>query len=165
MIFFNEEQLRNEIIKNLTTASISSMEDTKKVLQKNIAIDVYGGYSPQVYPRTIEFLEAWETEGGGADGVAPAQMHYEPEFITTVSPPQHASVITGASVVGILPDWIFSGHDPGIFPGGWSGARDAWKHMDKEITNTVFRNMYESGLSKTPMPWKRSTGAVIKTKD
>lgn len=165
MTFFNEEQLRREIVKNLTTASLSAMDETKKVLQKNILIDVYGGYAPSEYGRTFEFKEAWKTEGGGAEGVAPAQMHYEPEFITTVSAPQHASVLTGASVVGVLADWIFEGHDGGLFPGAWSAARDAWKSMDKEITNTVFRGMYESGLNKTQMPWKRSTGAVIKEKD
>lgn len=165
MIFTNEEELRNEIIKNLTTASLSAMEETQQILQKNIEVDVYGGYSPEVYPRTMEFLEAWETEEGGADGVAPAQMHYEPDFIATVSPPQHASILTGGSVVAILADWIFNGHDGGLFPGSWSKARDAWKHTDKEITNTVFRSMYENGLNKTPMPWKRSTGAVTKTKD
>lgn len=165
MIFVDEEQLRKEIAKNLTTASLSAMEDTKKVLQKNIVVDVYGGYSPAEYPRTMEFLEAWETEEGGADGVGSAQMHYEPEFIGTVSPPQHASVLDGSSVVEVLADWIFQGHDPGLFPGGWSAARDAWKSMDKEITNTVFRGIYESGLNKTDMPWKRSTGAVIKIKE
>lgn len=165
MIFTNEEQLRSEIAKNLTAASLSTMEETKKVLQKNIVIDVYGGYSPSEYGRTFEFLEAWETEEGGASGVAPAQMHYEPEFITTVSPPQHASIIDGSSVVAVLADWIFHGHDGGLFPGAWSAARDAWKSMDKEITNTKFRSMYESGLNKTKMPWKRSTGAVIKEKE
>ena len=163
MIFYNDEQLRKEIVKNLTTASMVSMESTKKVLQENIETDVYGGYSPEVYPRTMEFLEAWETEEGGADGVASAQMHYEPEFISTVAAPIHASVITGAGVTSVLADWIFKGHGGGIFHGSWNHARNAWKSMDKEITNTKFREMYENGLNSTSMPWKRSTGAVIKT--
>lgn len=165
MIFTNEEQLKKEIIKNLTAASISTMENTKKILQKNILTDVYGGYSPEVYPRTFEFLEAWETEEGGTSGVASAQMHYEPEFITTISAPIHASVVTGAGVTGILADWIFKGHGGGIFHGSWNKARNAWRTTDKEITNTKFREMYESGLNSTSMPWKRSTGAVIKTID
>ena len=165
MIFVNDEQLRREITKNLTTASLITMEETKKVLQKNITLDVYGGYSPSEYDRTFEFMDAWETEEGGASGIAPAQMHYEPDFITTVSPPQHASVLNGVSVVDVLADWIFEGHDSGLFPGAWSNARDAWKSMDKEITNTKFRAMYENGLNETKMPWKRSTGAVIKEKE
>lgn len=166
MLFTNEEQLRKEIIRNLNVASMSAMESTKEKLQENINEVVYGRGAGSVYERTNEFYIAWETEEGGADGVAPAQMHYEPDFITTIAAPIHASVKTNQSVAVVLADWLFLGHDPGCFPyGNWWGARDAWSKTDKEITNTVFRGMYESGLNKTPMPWKRSTGAVIKTKD
>lgn len=166
MLFINEEQLRKEIIKNLTVASMSAMQETKNKLQSNIDEVVYSKPEGSVYDRTHEFYEAWDTDEGGADGVAAAQMYYEPDFITTVVAPTHASVVTGNSVTEVLADWIFLGHEPGCFPyGNWWGSRDAWKKTDKDITNTVFRSMYENGLNKTSMPWKRSTGAVIKTKD
>lgn len=164
MSFTNEKELYDAIIKSLSAASLNTMEQARSMLQVHIENVVYNSYVPEVYNDTFEFLDAWDVQSGG--GAGGASMYYEPSFISTVSPPYHASVITGEGVTEALADWIFEGNSGGIFGnGGWNSSRDAWKALDKEMTNTKFRSMYENGMSSVGIPWKRSAGAVIKIKD
>lgn len=161
MSFASEEELRKAMSEALSGASLHTMEETKSMLQVHIDEEVYGNYSPEVYPRSEEFSEAWETESQGVG----AEMHYEPDYLS-VAAPVHASILTGAGVTSVLADWIFEGNSGGLFGnGGWNRSRDAWKALDKEMTNTRFRRMYEAGMSSQNIPWKRSGGAVIKTKE
>ena len=161
MSFTSEEELKKAMAQALSGASLHTMEETKNMLQTHIDKEVYSAYAPEVYPRSYEFRDAWETETQDAG----AEMYYEPDLLS-VSPPVHASVITGESVTGVLASWIFEGNSGGIFGnGGWNKSRNAWKALDKEMTNTKFRGMYEAGMSSQNIPWKRSGGAVIKTKD
>ena len=164
MSFTNEKELYDAIIKSLSAASLNTMEQTRSMLQIHIENVVYNGYSPEIYNDTFEFLDAWDVQSGG--GAGGASMYYEPSFIGTVSPPYHASVVTGVGVAAALADWIFEGNSGGIFGnGGWNSSRDAWEALDKEMTNTKFCSMYEDGMSAVGIPWKRSSGAVVKIKD
>ena len=161
MSFKNDAELRKAMEQALSGSSLHTMEQTVSMLQKQIENVVYNAYVPEVYTDTFEFLDAWETQSEGAG----AEMHYEPDYLS-ISAPVHASVITGAGVASVLADWIFEGNSGGLFGnGGWNSSRDAWKSLDKEMTNTKFRSMYEAGMTAVGIPWKRSGGAVTKTKD
>lgn len=161
MSFKTEAELRQAMSSALSGSSLYTMEETVTMLQNHIENVVYGAYSPEVYGDTFEFLDAWETQSQGAG----AEMHYEPDYLS-IAAPVHASVVTGAGVASVLADWIFQGNSGGLFGnGGWNSSRDAWKALDKEMTNSKFRSMYESGMTAVGIPWKRSGGAVIKTKD
>ena len=161
MSFKNDAELRKAMEQALSGSSLHTMEQTKTMLQIHIDKDVYGAYAPEVYPRSEEFRDAWETENIGTG----AEIHYEPDDLS-VAAPVHASVITGQGVTSVLADWIFEGNSGGLFGnGGWNSSRDAWKSLDKEMTNTKFRSMYEAGMTAVGIPWKRSGGAVTKTKD
>lgn len=161
MSFKNDKELKEAMEKVLSQSSLKTMDETAKMLQNQIEKVVYGSYSPEVYEDTFEFLKAWEVKSAENAG---AEVYYEPSDITTVSPPYHASVIDGESVTEILANWIFKGNSGGIFAnGGWNKSRDAWKALDKEMTNRKFRSMYESAMTAVGIPWKRSTGSVTKT--
>lgn len=160
MSFKNDAELRKAMEQALSGSSLHTMEQTKTMLQIHIDKDVYI-YKPEVYSDPAqEFRYAWETENEGAG----AEMYYEPDDLS-VAAPVHASVFTGQGVTSVLADWIFEGNSGGAFGNGrWNAARDAWKSLDKEMTNTKFRSMYEAGMTAVGIPWKRSNGAVIKTK-
>lgn len=163
MSFINEEQLKKAMKNALSGASLYTMKETVEKLQDHIEKEVYGAYTPEVYEDTFEFLDAWETQSSSDGG---AEMHYDPNDIITTNPPIHASIITGEGVAEILPDWIFKGNAGGLFGNGeWNRKRDAWGALDREMSNRVFRSMYEDGMTSQGIPWVRSNGAVLKIEE
>lgn len=162
MSFKNDEELKKAMAKALSGSSLIAMNQTTDMLQNQIDRVVYHGYTPEVYEDTFEFLDAWEV---GSYEDAGAEVFYNPDYLS-INAPVHASVVTGMGVASVLADWIFEGNSGGLFGnGGWNRARNAWEELDKEMTKTKFRNMYEDAMTTQGIAWKRSIGGVQKIKE
>lgn len=161
MAFSNDSELSNAITGGLVVA-VKHVVDT--ILEENdqtILDVVYSSYSPSTYIRTGNFQNAWETRASGGGKSAEGEFYFEPNKIAPnvgVDPHQHAD-IGGASVAEYMADIIYEGGMGCIYR---PTNRDAWKVLDKWLTNTRFRQIFEEGLSKSGLDWKRSTGAVTK---
>ncbi len=74
---------------------------------------------------------------------------------------QHVSVVDGSSQAENMPYILYQG---GMGCIQRPTNRDAWKNLDKKLTNRAMRGIFEEGLSASGMPWKRKTGAITVTK-
>lgn len=123
---------------------------------------VYSTYAPSSYERTGDFQEAWDTRVGTAYKTAEGEFYFRPETMTVdydVDPPQHASVDKN-SVTQYMADILYQGAMGCIYR---PTNRNAWKVLDKWLSNTKFRQIFEDGLNQSGLEWKRSNGAITKT--
>ena len=161
MTFSNDAELSNAITKKLIT-TVKYVVDT--ILEKNdqtILDVVYASYSPNTYIRTGNFQNAWGTSAHGGGKSAEGEFYFESDKIIPnagVDPHQHADV-DGFSVAEYMADIIYEGGMGCIYR---PTNRDAWKVLDNWLTNTKFKSIFEEGLSRSGLSWKRSRGAVIK---
>lgn len=114
------------------------------------------------YKRTGEFKEAWDTNVKTMGKYVEGEFKYDPRKMT-VNPAlgQHASVVTGDSSTAYLADIIYQGLAGYIFGKGyWTKKRNAWSALDKWLTNTQFRKIFEEGMTYAGIPWKGNKGPV-----
>lgn len=163
MVYLNEVDLVNAISRGLLVAVEHTISKVKSENQDSIEEEVYGAYSPSWYERTQDFLNAWETETSGGAGHVEGEMYYESGDIGIgdADSGQHVSVVTGASQAGSMPAILYQA-GMGCVPR--PTHRDAWKNLDRKLTNSEIRQIFEEGLSASGMPWKRKTGAITVTK-
>lgn len=158
MAFSTEAELKKAIEGGLTVAIKSTVDAIHSKNEEEIEQIVYS-YAPTWYGRTGNFKDAWETQVGGLEG----EMYFDEGEISTGSPDDgvHVSVITGASMANVMPEIIYQWGMGCIYrPTG----RDAWSALDRYLTNTQMRSLFEAGLNASGLPWKRSTGAITVTK-
>lgn len=161
MLFINEAQMKEAILPLLQKAVNYVIDEIFKENNKDVLDVVYGGYSPTFYDRTEEFAGAWTVDEGGYGGDVGGEFRYAPEYIGTGPAPYHASVVDGESSREYLADILYYGSRSMLFGhGGWTGKRNAFKVLDKWLTNSRFRQLFETGMSKAGIPWKRSTGGI-----
>ena len=123
---------------------------------------VYSTYDPSSYKRTGDFQEAWDTRAGTAHTTAAGESYIRPETMTiehVADPTQHASVDKN-SVTQYMADILYQGAMGCIYR---PTNRNAWKVLDKWLSNTKFRQIFEDGLNQSGLEWKRSNGAITKT--
>lgn len=114
------------------------------------------------YQRTGQFKEAWDTNVKSLRNYIEGEFKYDPR-IMEVNPSlgQHASVITGDPSTSYLADIIYEGLSGHIFGTGyWTQKRDAWSALDKWLSNSKFRQIFEEGMTKAGIPWENSRGGI-----
>lgn len=159
MSFTNEEDLKRQILSGLKVAVESTVDEIHERNEDFIDNVVYDSYDPSWYDRTWDFKNAWDTTIGSAGSYVEGKFYYNSNGMT-VGPQetgQHVSVVTGEPVAGYMPEIIYQGKMGAIYR---PTKRDAWKALDKFLTNTQMRSMFESGLNKSGLPWKKSRGAI-----
>lgn len=164
VVFTNEADIMNHVVPKLQAAVDYMM---KEIFNKNDSLVeqlVYamGGGS---YPRTGEFRDAWETISGGGQGDASGEFRFAPNEMSAdwalgdndAIYSRHASIIDGDDVREKMADILYEGTMGCITrPTG----RNAYKVLDKWLTISQFKKIFEAGMSQAGIPWKRGSGAV-----
>lgn len=159
MSFTSEEELKKEILSGLKIAVESTIEEIHEQNENFIEEVVYNSYNPSWYDRTGDFGNSWDTTIGNAANYIEGKFYYNSNEME-VGPQetgQHVSVVTGQPVAGYMPEIIYQGK-MGVIQR--PTKRNAWKALDKFLTNTMIRSIFESGLRKSGMPWKRNRGSI-----
>lgn len=179
----NEKELRDMIAPQMQEAVESLIDE---IIEKNIDIIErvvydynyssgnyedydYGGEYGGEYQRTGEFKEAWsmKTDGHSTWGykeIAGADFTYDPDKIYTFdrpnnSPPRHQS-IDNKPVNEYLADLIYQGHG-----GIWNmPKRNAFESLEKWLTKSQFRLLFQDGMTRAGIQWKKSAGGIIRRK-
>ena len=174
MVFLNDEELSSAAVSKLAIAVQYMMDAILTENDSTILDVVYSTYAPSSYKRTGEFQEAWDTRVGTAYKTAEGEFYFKPEIMTVdydyfnpetmdadynSGPPRHASV-DRESVAQYMADILYQGAMGCIYR---PTNRNAWKVLDKWLSNTKFRQIFEDGLNYSGLEWKRSKGIVTKT--
>lgn len=159
MSFTSEEELKTQIISGLKIAVNSTVNEIHEQNENFIDEVVYDSYNPSWYNRTGNFRNAWDTTVGTAGSYVEGKFYYNSNemVVGTEEDGVHVSVVDGSPQTQNMP-WI-------IYQGGMGciqrpTGRNAWKALDSFLTNSMMRSIFESGLNKSGLPWKRSRGAI-----
>ena len=163
MAFTTESQLRHHITRGLIIAVTHTVEKFEDENDKAIQEEVYDQADPTWYQETLDFINAWDTRVSGGGGTVEGEMYYEPSYIGVgdMENGQHVSVIDGSSQAENMPEILYQS-GMGCIPR--PTHRDAWKNLDKKLSNSKGRQIFEEGLNASGMEWKRKTGAITVTK-
>lgn len=163
MIFFNEAELANQISRGLVVAVRHTIDKVDEMNSDSINEEVYDSASPTWYNRTLDFLNAWETKVSGGGHYVSGEMYFESGNIGLgdMENGQHVSVVDGSSQAENMPELLYQA-GMGCIPR--PTHRDAWKNLDKKLTNRAMRSIFEDGLNASGMQWKRKTGSITVTK-
>lgn len=163
MVYLNEADLVNAISRGLLVAVQHTIGRIGEENTNSINEEIYDSASPTWYEETFDFLNAWDTKASGGAGHVEGEMFYDSSQIGLgdVYNGQHVSVVDGSSQAENMPYILYQG---GMGCIQRPTNRDAWKNLDKKLTNRAMRGIFEEGLSASGMPWKRKTGAITVTK-
>lgn len=163
MVYLNEADLVNAISRGLLVAVKHTVERIGEENTESINEEIYDSASPTWYEETFDFLNAWDTKASGGAGHVEGEMFYDSSQIGLgdIYNGQHVSVVDGSSQAENMPYILYQG---GMGCIQRPTNRDAWKNLDKKLTNRAMRGIFEEGLSASGMPWKRKTGAITVTK-
>ena len=163
MVYLNEADLVNAISRGLLIAVKHTVERIGEENTDAINEEIYDSASPAWYEETFDFLNAWDTKASGGGGHVEGEMFYDSSQIGLgdIYDGQHVSVVDGSSQAENMPYILYQG---GMGCIQRPTNRDAWKNLDKKLTNRAMRGIFEEGLSASGMPWKRKTGAITVTK-
>lgn len=157
MLITNEEELMH-VISEAMSKVVSIVINNLLIENEGFIMQEVYGYPTGEYERTGEFLHAFSETYGDGGGIASGALDYDPSKITTINPPQHASVVDGSSSADDLADIIYQGNG-----GIWHmPPRNAYKVLNKWLTKTVVRGLFESAMNQVGVPYKRSTGGIEK---
>lgn len=159
MSFTSEEELKKAILPGLKIAVESTIEEIHDENEHFIEDVVYDSYNPSWYDRTGNFGNAWDTTVGSAGNYIEGKFYYNSNemMVGTTEDGIHVSVVTGEPVVGYMPELIYQSRMGCIQR---PTKRDAWKALDHFLSNSMMRSIFESGLRKSGLPWKRNRGAI-----
>lgn len=135
---------------------------------------VYEAYQPNVYERTGEFKEAWETESKTNGNVAHGKFHYAPDKMSVGWPSteygtsqygRHASAVDNFDARPYLADIIYTGQvgpafGHGVRDGEWARKRDAWTALNKKLGKKRIEQLFEEGLRKQGIEFKRNNSGI-----
>lgn len=159
MLITNEEELMH-VISEAMSKVVSIVINNLLIENEGFIMQEVYGYPTGEYERTGEFLHAFSETYGDGGGIASGALDYDPSKITTVNQVerQHASVVDGSSSADDLADIIYQGNG-----GIWHmPPRNAYKVLNKWLTKTVVRGLFESAMNQVGVPYKRSTGGIEK---
>lgn len=159
--FRSEEEILKELSGRMRLAVKDVVDEILEQNEQLIEDLVYNAYSPSVYERTGNFGDSWDTRIGGAGSYIEGEFYFKPKFNVSFEHdsdtlPQHAS-IDGQAVGQYMADIIYDGAMGCI---SRPTKRDASKALDRLLTNTYFRTMFEAAMSRHGIPWKRGAGGV-----
>lgn len=142
---------------------------------------VYESYQPNMYNRTNEFKEAWETETKTVGNKAQGTFKYAPDKMS-IGDGQHSSVINGEDYRVYLAETIYQGlsgdfgygentgtkrhakNNPYFAGEAWTQKRNAWKMLTSKISITQIKQYFEEGMRQNGINFKRGKGAIKVTK-
>ena len=169
----NQAQLNNIFVPKLREAVDYIVQKIFNENKELIQMIVYESYQPSVYNRTGEFKEAWNTKTESYGNHIDGEFYYDWKKLTPgddnpESPNygQHVSAINEKDLMTeYLIDVIYQGKagpafGHGVRTGNWAKKRDAWEILDKWLSNRQFRKIFEEGMTKAGIPWKRSIGGI-----
>lgn len=168
-VFTSDAELRRQILLALQKATeyvVSELYDHNESL---IDALVYGADDPEVYDRTYEFREAWRKEthmtisGNNVQG----KMSFDASKLTpNADLGQHASLVNGEPMQSYLADIIYEGTAGKIFGEGfWTKPRNAYAELDRWLTNTQFRQLFEEGMTQAGLSFVRKKAALQVTRE
>ena len=168
MLISNNKQLENLIIPKLKQAVDYVVQKIWNENRELIRILVYEAYDPVMYERTGQFKEAWDTTVNSLGNYIEGEFKYDPrELIVNYDKWQHGSRYTSNGteyetvMTTYLADIIYQGTAGYMFgEGPWTKKRDAWSALDKWLTNTQFRKLFEEGMNQAGIPWHRNIGGI-----
>ena len=161
MLFLDDDSLSSAITDRLKIAVQYVVDRILTENDSTILDVVYSTYAPSVYQRTFEFKKAWDTKVGSMKKYVEGEFFYDSRELT-VDPEigQHASVVSKDSVAEYMADILYEGAMGCIYR---PTKRNAWKVLDKWLSNTKFRQIFEEGLNYAGLEWHRSIGGIDKT--
>ena len=168
----NESQLSSIFVPKLKEAVDYIVQKIWNENRELIRLIVYEAYQPSRYNRTGEFKEAWDTKVNTKGNHIEGEFYYDWNKLTPgdddpESPRygQHVSAIDRFLMTEYLAEVIYQGKagpafGNGVHTGAWADKRDVWATLDKWLSNTTFRRIFEEGMTKAGIPWKKSIGGV-----
>ena len=156
------------LLKNAVDYVVQKIWNENRELVRQI---VYEAYQPEVYDRTGEFKEAWETDVKSVRNVVEGKFQYQPKDLT-VDEEHHASIIDGQPMTTYLAEIIYEGMAGAIYQSGyarqskmfkgqaWAKKRNAWKALLKWLGRNKMKQLFEEGMKKQGIEFKRHTSAI-----
>lgn len=171
-IINNEQELKNIFLPKIKEAVDYIMDKIWKENKDLIQSMVYDVYEPSVYNRTGEFKEAWDTKVNTKGNHIEGEFYYDWNKLTPgdddpESPRygQHVSAIDRFLMTEYLAEVIYQGlagpaFGHGVHSGKWTEKRNAWEALDKWLSNRQLRSIFEEGMTKAGIPWKRNKASI-----
>lgn len=164
----NEAQLASIFVPKLKEAVDYVVQKIWNENRELIRLIVYEAYQPSMYECTGEFKEAWDTSVKSVGNYIEGEFKYDPRELTVNRDKwQHGSFYVSdgneheTTMTTYLADVIYQGLAGPMFgQGPWTQKRDAWSALDKWLSNTTFRKIFEEGMTKAGIPWKKSIGGI-----
>lgn len=127
---------------------------------------VYEGYEPEVYDRTGEFQNAWDTDVKRKGNFVQGIMKYNPKELTVdYSKWQHGSDYLKQPMTTYLAEVIYQGLSGKLFGDGpWTKKRDVWAALNKQIGIRKIKQYFEEGMRQNGLSFRGHTASVKVTK-
>lgn len=169
----NDAQLQAAIIadmKNVVDYVVQKIWNDNRELIRQI---IYEGYQPEVYERTGEFKEAWDTDVKTLHNYVQGEFKYDPRLLTVNEDNgQHSSLVDGAPMTEYLAEVIYDGLSGAIYEPGyaknssrfkgqpWANKRDVWSALLKWFNKTKLRQLFEEGMRQQGVNFIRHNVAI-----
>ena len=169
----NDAQLQAAIIadmKNVVDYVVQKIWNDNRELIRQI---IYEGYQPEVYERTGEFKEAWDTDVKTLHNYVQGEFKYDPRLLTVNEDNgQHSSLVDGTAMTEYLAEVIYEGLSGAIYEPGyaknssrfkgqpWANKRDVWSALLKWFNKTKLRQLFEEGMRQQGVNFIRHNVAI-----
>ena len=169
----NDAQLQAAIIadmKNVVDYVVQKIWNDNRELIRQI---IYEGYQPEVYERTGEFKEAWDTDVKTLHNYVQGEFKYDPRLLTVNEDNgQHSSLVDGTPMTEYLAEVIYEGLSGAIYEPGyaknssrfkgqpWANKRDVWSALLKWFNKTKLRQLFEEGMRKEGLDFIKHNVAI-----
>ena len=169
----NNSALQAAIIadmKNVVDYVVQKIWNDNRELIRQI---IYEGYQPEVYERTGEFKEAWDTDVKTLHNYVQGEFKYDPRLLTVNEDNgQHSSLVDGTAMTEYLAEVIYEGLSGAIYEPGyaknssrfkgeaWANKRDVWSALLKWFNKTKLRQLFEEGMRQQRMNFIRHNVAI-----
>ena len=173
----NDTQLQAAIIadmKNVVDYVVQKIWNDNRELIRQI---IYEGYQPEVYERTGEFKEAWDTDVKTLHNYVQGEFKYDPRLLTVNEDNgQHSSLVDGTPMTEYLAEVIYDGLSGAIYEPGyaknssrfkgqpWANKRDVWSALLKWFNKTKLKQLFEEGMRQQGVNFIRHNVAIKVTK-
>ena len=169
----NDAQLQAAIIadmKNVVDYVVQKIWNDNRELIRQI---IYEGYQPEVYERTGEFKEAWDTDVKTLHNYVQGEFKYDPRLLTVNEDNgQHSSLVDGTPMTEYLAEVIYDGLSGAIYEPGyaknssrfkgqpWANKRDVWSALLKWFNKTKLKQLFEEGMRQQGVNFIRHNVAI-----
>ena len=157
-------------LKNVVDYVVQQLWEENRDLVQKI---VYDGYQPEEYERTDEFKEAWDTDVKTLNNFVQGEFKYDSRLLTAdADNGQHSSLVDGTPMTEYLAEVIYDGLSGAIYEPGyaknssrfkgqpWANKRDVWSALLKWFNKTKLRQLFEEGMRKEGINFKRHNVAI-----